>query len=573
MSYLAFDEAPWWRRPTPRRAALALLLLLVTLALAAPPALRSLRARRSAHHADQAEVCLREQRYAEGFDETRLGLGLTPGDPRLLRLEARLLGAAGNPDALRAWERVTALPGSTDDDALDLVACALDLDQPQAARPVLDRFLGTPQVPPRALVLSARYRLRIHDPVGALRNAEGLRQHPAATSAEQLALATELDTHPDPAVAEGARKLLLPIAGSPGPERLAALRALIRRPQASAADHQTALQILGNLPPAEADSLEARVLKADATISLEPSRAREIADLVLPTLNPTTRDDLLVLAACLHRHQLFDRSLTFLTSRRTHEELPLFRARLEALAGAGQIAPAYRECLRDLPALEPLELEMQRLWLASRLQESDAAHAHQEKVLRLAGGRPPLLHRVTEFAAKHQLADLAVAAWKRLVNDPLESPRAMRRLWLLTDQSGDTWAARDYARRLAAIDTADHSLQVRIAQYDLLLREDIPDALATAEAHLTRPEFRQRARVEAAYACLLLDQRERARNHLALLETPGPGLAPDLRALHVALIAAFGHEAEARAEADSLALSDLRPEERDLVAPHRSTSR
>ncbi len=566
--YVAYDYVPWWQQSVTRWIVRGLVILGILTAILGPPIWRGRQQRLAQEDAAAGEQMLALGRLSEAYDHALRGGQRDPGSPRVLRLTAQVLAQAESPAGLGYWSRLLERPDASLEDRAGYVELALALDEPSVAEAEVKRLLAVPDPSARVRLLATRYHLLQNDLREALEQSQALRREHPEAAAGLLDLGTLLDAHPDPAVVAEARNIFIDLARSPGvgPPRLDALERLIHRSGATTADRRLAAGILAELEP---DVLRHQVLLADARMELDPAEARAIALAALARLQPTSDEEMLTVVNWLHRHQLFDQTLILLTSERVRDRPQLASHRRVALQGIGQLAAAYRESLRDRHDADPLSLELERCHLAVRLKDERAARNHEDKLWGMAARKPARLRQVAEYARARGMDDLAARACKSLTFDPLEGPRATQILARLVDASGDTWAAREYVRRLSTLDPGNAVRRLQVAHYDVLLGENLRPAVGLAESVLERPDLRLTARLVAAYGCLRLEERERTRNHMAKIPLPNHPLPPHLAALHVALLGATGRESQARALAGSLTNAALRPEERELIRPYQ----
>lgn len=320
-----------------------------------------------------------------------------------------------------------------------------------------------------------------------------------------------------------------------------------------------------------AESTESRavIAVADARMRLDPASAREIALEALSRLQPKTDDELRWMQRWLHEHELFGRAVETLPAARAQHDLELVRLRYTGLVGVGQASAAYRESLRPNPALDEMDQELDRLHLAMASRDEAAAANHQRRVLELAHQNSVRLRRVAEYAEFRGLVPLAISTWKALAGDRLETRRALRSLIALTDGTGDTWAAREAARRLALLEPDDVHLALRVAHYDLLLGENLATALSTADGLVDHPSAGREARFVAALADVRLGRFREARAYLSDPLRVGQNLRSDLRSIGVAVLGASGDTDRARTLAGTLTGEKLRPEEQELIRAYR----
>ena len=569
--YIQFDDfEPWWERKAARWAMVVLLVLGLAGVVLAKPAWRLIKGWRAERFAAQGDLLLARGRLSEAYDKAILALQLRPGQARQIRLMAEVLTRTGASSGLEYWKRLIDLPEVTEDQRQGYVDFALTLDQPGLAVVPLKQLLGSTNPSPRTLILAARHHLLLNDTSNALHHARALQRREPESPADVLAMAAILQSRPEPECRRTSEELLWHVARGTSPYRLDAVEALVVEPTRS---REHLGKVMEMLSAVAGPGLREQVLLADVQMRLDPARMREIALAALPRLAAKTDEEYLAVVQWLHRYELFGRSAEFLTATRAQASRVLFRLRLAAMIGIGQVSAAYRETQRPNPAQDPLDLELDRYRLAVLLKDDDAVANHRSRLMQLANQDSVRLRRMAEFAQEHRLTELAVDAWKSVSNDRFEARRAYRAISGLVDGTGDTWGAREAAQRLARLEPDDAPLRLQVAHYDLLLGENIATALSTADGLIEHPAIGRQARFVAALANLKLGRFREARALLPERIIGGDPVPIHWRSILVPVLAATNDEDRARALALTLTLADLRPEERELVRPHLEAAR
>lgn len=556
---------PWWRLPFVFWPLLIGTLLALGGIFGARPAWRLVKQHRADGHLAKGEQSLADGKFNQAIDQGRLALQLTPESPRAWRLMAESLTRAGARSGLEYWQRVLNTPEATAADRESFVELALQEGLIALASNQISRLASVPEPSPRSRLLGIRFHLLRNETETALALARDLVRRDASNPTNQLALAGILLARPDAANRDEARAVLWQLSSNTPSHRIDAWEYLVRNNSSVREDRETIAAELAALP---SQGIRERILLAEVRMLLDPSQDRSIATAALTGIDPRTDPERLAVALWLQRYRLFDLSLSFLAPNHIRGKPALFRARIDALVGSLRIQTAYRELLESGDTLDPLETELLRLRAAQSLKDEEAVTRHRDQLLRAAGRDPSRVRRVAEFAERNRLPDLAIEAWKRLMEDRYESPRALRALASLADQAGDTWAARDYTRRVAKLDPANPALQLQVAHYDLLLGDDPARALEVIKPLLDNAVVGTDARFVAALALLRSGETEQAWTSLqGTVYSSGPIPTP-LRAILAAVVGGVGFSNRAAEIARSLPLAQLRPEERDLLRPY-----
>ena len=556
---------PWWTRRGARWVGGLLIVLTLAGLLGARPAWRLIKRYRAESMVREARTLLTEGKVVPALDRASAALQLVPEHPDGLRLMARgLARTSSSRGALGYWERVMRNAGSNDADRLEFSEVAVREGLLEVAGPSVRQLMAATNPTPRVLRLAANYHESLNHTAEALRLVRIAVAAEPDNSTNRIALARLLSTRPDAASQEEARLVFWKIIRDASSQRLEALEHLVNGPPGVRKDREDIVALLGALPnPGVAEI----VIHAEGRMRLDPSLSRAIATEVLGRISNLSDADLRTVAAWLQRHNMPDLVLGLISPNRARTSQWLYGLRVDALADSGRVEAAYRELLQIEKGIDPLDLELWRFRAARKLKDEAAAERHRQQLLRAAGADAWRIRRIAEFSQQNLMRDLAAEAWKKLVNDRFESQRALRALSVLADAEGDTWAARDYLRRLAKLDPGDKSVALAVMNYDLLVGERVEETTRAAEALLSDAELEGRARFVVALGYLRLGVPERSRPLLAsaMITLARGTVAPSQRAVLAAVLGSTGDKDGARRVARGIPLSQLRPEERDLI--------
>lgn len=557
----------------PRRLWILVLLALGLLGvLAMPlarPGWRALKNWRADYFAREAKDFLAENQSGLAFERARSALQLVPDRPDLLRLNATLLSGLGSEISLGLWQRLLASGQDTLEDRLSFVETALGFDRPDLARDVIGSLETDPNAPAadRRDRLTALFLIRTGEPARALDFARRAHQIAPFNPTNGLLLATLLSAGTNPPGLDEARQLFRSLSRTNGPLRLEALRGWAEPRIGDRTDREAVVELLSGLPER---TFAEETLLAETRMLLEPHSAATLASNLLARL-PRDDWDLAALAAnALLRRGRYAEVLSLTGAGRGQMNRTLFLARYEALVGNGQGDEAYRHLLTPNAPLALYELELIRARAAQETGDLKRRDGHLKDLLRAAGDNPVRIQRVAELAEAGQTRaalEVATEAWTRLTQIPDSAANAFRHLQRLADQRGDTWTARDYARRAVRLDPRIPALGLEIAYYDLLLGDDLDRALVEAERQVAEQPADLFARAVNALAHLRLGSPERARALLDRAVLSPESMRPEILAVIAAAYGANGLEGRARELARSLPLSRLRPEEKELIRP------
>lgn len=304
---------------------------------------------------------------------------------------------------------------------------------------------------------------------------------------------------------------------------------------------------------------------AEARMLLDPSQT---ATLVSNLVSRMPRDDaeyLGYVVDTLERTGRHNEVLRLTGAGRSLLSRRLFEARLRSLLATSQYEEAYRHTLAANAPLPTFDLELARVRAADRIGDVRRRETHLRELLRAAGTHPGRLRIVAELAESTATSTVASDAWRLLAGQPAEATNGLRRLQRLADRKGDTWVARDYARRALRLAPEDPDLRLEVAQYSLLLGEDYDRALNEAERQFASRTNDFRCRAILALAHLRLGAADKARALLDRTVIDESGRQPSTLAIVAAVYGGNGLDDRAEGIARRLPIAELRPEEREMI--------
>lgn len=563
-------------RPTPRRPArrrripwkpILGVLLVAGLALAyfgARPTWRLIKAYRAEGFIRQSEEAIAQEKWNEAFERTRSAVQLSPNNVRVLRHAAHLYSRFGSEAAFTFFDSLLSSPEATTEDREELASLAFRVGNVDLANSQVEDLLENTKPSPRTLVLGAQLAAVRRDLTNAVRLGRAAVEAQPANPTNVLNLAGLLIMSGEQNDREEARKILWPFARTNNQYQTRALAAILNASDATRAEREQVEQTLREKNPR---SLDEEMLHREALVSLDPSSLNQVADDLVERFGRGSPEDLAATANWLNRRQLYGRTRDLLLPDLARKHAPLFRLRFDALAGSGDVRGAYDFINTDPVPGDPFQIEMLRCTTALRLKDNTAANAHFRSLLALARTQPRRLRALAEYAFRNGNRETAKEAYQALSQSPRDAIPATRGMVRTADSMGDTWAARDYARKLATLAKDDENVRIQITYYDLLLGENLPEALASAKAlHQAKPEdFNRRAILALAY--LRHDDPKAALNAVEGQIVSWNQIIPGLRAVVAASIGAAGRFEVASNYVARLPLSRLKPEERELIRP------
>lgn len=564
------------RSPYPRRRRRwgwwilgGLVVLGIVGALTARPAWRAVKSYRAAGFLQQAKDHAAKDEWMQAFERTRAALQLAPLQPEVLRYTANLYGRFGQEAALAYYEKLLGLPQATPQDREDYAALAVNLGMSEIASAQVEKLLAPTNPSARALTIGAQYHAQRRQMGRAVELARRAVTAAPDNPTNTLILASYLSTSSTPAARNEARQLLWPFARADGPHQFRALSSLLLAPNSPRTDREEVERILAAKTNR---TLEEELLWLETRVSLDPSQRNRVADELIERHGRGAGEEMTGTAAWLNRQQLFARTRDLVLPDVALKNEKLFRLRYEALMGLGDERGAYDFILTKSAPGEPLQLEFLRCSTAAALKDDAAVESHLRNMLELARNQPLQLRAVAEFALRQRKTEIANEANRLLSRNPREAITAFRTLLRSTDAQGETWAARDYARKLAALNKNEPGIDLQIAYYDLLLNEKTDQAYSRAKAlHEAEPDdFNRRAVLALAH--LRRGEKDAAANLIQGQVVTWNRLPPGLRAVVVASLGARNQQDVAAKLISRLPIALLKPEERELIRPYLSAA-
>ncbi len=538
-------------------------------AFSARPVWRAIKSQRAMTFAKEAEKHIQEKNLVLAAEKTRSALQLAPSNPAILRLAANLYASAGLEIAFPYFESLLATPSATTADKEEYIGLALRSGHSELAANQLRALLAEPKPSARTFLLAAQFH-------GSLRNfsnavfyaREALRTQPDNPT-NTIALGRTLLASRIPADQNEARDVLWPFARVEGRFQAAALAAILATPDAPRSERE---EVLAILDAKNKRTLVEEMLRHDALVSLDPSQSSNVADQLIESHGRSSEDGTIAVATWLNRQQLFTRTLDLVLPDIALKRPELLQLRYDALMGIEDYRGAYDFIAKASVPGNPIQLEILRCNTALRLKDQAAIDSHFENLLGIAARDPKMLRNVADYALRNGRRDIANEAAKRLVRSPRDAASAYATLMKIADAQGETWAARDYARRLLELRgvNPDDSIKLQIAYYDLLLDENVDAAFAIAEAmqKAMPTDFTRRAVLGLAY--LRKDQPKAAVELIDHQFVTWAKLPAGIRAITIAILGANKREQTSAGLIRRVPIARLKPEERDLIRPYAS---
>ncbi|MFN0066787.1 MAG: hypothetical protein ACKVYV_04035 [Limisphaerales bacterium] len=556
--------------PRPRRNLwLWLLVVLVVLVVAgvagARPAYRVFKNWRAEQFANQAEEFARQQKWREAYDKAQGAVQLSPNNPRCQRLVATLLNQFGSEAAMWYWDQLLTGPDARLGDREEALQAAIRMGRGDLADRHASFLITNSATSTRGLLLLSELARLRNDATNAILLARAAHRKEPENPTNIVAYGSILLSASDAKMRIEGKELIRTLAATNGPFQLRAIQLLAARPDANRLDREDCLRLLDGL--AERD-FSTELLRRDIQVQLDPLRKLEIAEDTVQRYGRGKPEEVAAVGAWLVRHDLPARAIELIQPEEAYQSDALFRVRFEALMAAGQDEDAYRFLLDPKARGEEMPLELLRLRTAEKLKREQDVQQHWQRLLKIAGSDARSLRILAETAERGNSLDTAVSAYRALTGIPYEEENAWRNIIRLLDAQGDTWNARDAARRLLRLKKEDEALDMQITYYDLLLAEDVERSLQKAQALVKQSPTNLLNRVVLALGELRNNNPVGAREAISGVTVDWTRIPPGARAVLVATLGANQQNDAAARLLARLPLKILKPEERELIRPY-----
>lgn len=542
-----------------------LVVLVVAGAFSARPAYRLFKNWRAEQFANQAEEFARQQKWREAYDKAQGAVQLSPNNPRCQRLLATLLNQFGSESAMWYWDQLLAGPDARHSDREEALQTAIRMGRGDLADRHAEVLVTNAATSPRGLLLLSELARLRNDATNAILYARAAHKREPGNPTNTVMLGTLLLTSSSAKLQVEGKEMLRALAHTNGPLQLRAVQLLAARPDANRLDREECLELLGTLPNRD---LATELLRRDIQVQLDPLRKPQVAQDTVEKYGKGKPEEVAAVAAWLIRQGLHTQALDLVQPEEAYQNDALFRIRYDALAGAGRWEDAYRHLLDPKARGEEMPLELLRLRTAEKLGRPDDVAQHWQRLLKIAGSDARQLRILAETAERGGSLETAVAAYRALTAIPYEEENAWRNVVRLLDAQGDTWNARDAARRLQRLKKDDQALAMQITYYDLLLGEDVERGLQRAQALVNDSPTNVLNRVVLALGELRNNNPAGARDAISGITVDWTRIPPGARAILVATLGANQQNDAAAKLLVRLPLKTLKPEERDLIRPY-----
>jgi predicted Zn-dependent protease len=516
--------------------------------------------------AAEAERATAAAQWPEAAEKVQAAVQMAPREPAVLRAAAHFYTRIGSPQAYRYWKALLALPGATADERREATGYGLAVQRYDLSEEQLGILRQAEPARAEHLDLAAQLAWRKNDRTAALALTDQLLTlnpgHPGARLRHGQILAASPSDGPK---AQGIRELLA-LGQSDAPTALAALETLANEP-ALPTDQVRA--IAAELATHPGGKTEHRLAAMSLEKRLAPERRAELVERAVENFHSGGPEALAALARWLMQQGEAARVLELIPLPVSLTRQDLFLVRVDALAAQKQWA-AIRQILSDVEApIQPFYREVFLAHATTELGGDRPAKAHWTAALAAASRDPSLLLYLVQYAEKIGALPIAEKAWRQLAQNPNWALRANAALVPLVEAQGNTRGLRDLMRQLRRLAPDDPAPRHDEAYLDLLLGENIRAAQETAAQLLREHPERLAYHGTVALGYLRAGDPAAALRQYDRLEFQWAKAPPSTQAIRAAVLLANEELALAQAAAATVALSALKPEERELISPLR----
>lgn len=516
----------------------------------------------------QAEAFIATERWDDAMAKARAAYQLKPDEPAAVRAVARLQSAAGRPaEAIPFWRQLQDMAAMTTADrgnyAEDLFHTGAVAEARQENATLLAREPNE----------AANLRLAAQIAAATGNRAQGIdyaRRANLADPAHQegrllyALLRSESDeVNERPAGLQA----LLELATDHGKIGLTALMYLAGRRDLPRADVGTVVSLLRNHPLATESQ---RLAGLDAEINADPAGRGALLDRTCAeyrTADPAKRR---ALGVWLNAHGEFQRTLDLIPIDEAFKRKDLLLVHLDALAALKQWKEIQRIVEEKNVPLDDVYSELFQARSALELGQATIASLHWTRAHTAAAPSVEQMWFLGNYAEKIGQTDQAELAYQSLKSNATTARPAYEALLRLAEKRHDLDAERDLLREMRQRWPQDSAVANDYAYLSLLSRREVEECTKIARGLVAQSPASLPHRTTLALALLRSNDPSGALGVYAGLQIPWDRVPASARAVHAAVLGQNGDAASARAEAASIRLEDLRPDERELIKPWRT---
>ena len=443
------------------------------------PAYRGIRQWRADAMAEKAERLLSTpETISRAWELAHAARSLSPDDPEIARILARVYSASDPASAHTFWQKVVELSGGAAEDRLQLAKSYLraalweEFNAELAAQRedgLHPRQLDYLQA--QAATLQGNYEQALK--MAAALVAKANAPHEADKLFFQLTRLAK-----DPAVRRAGIDHLWKIAGDAGPRQEEALETLARLPDIELPD---VARLIETIDRRENNSRDMRLLAAELRLALPDADPRSIYQRASQLFELDEPAELSVFGRWLNQHGLHRYTREAIPEETATKRQDLFLIFLDAMA-LNDEWEALRQLL-DRTRI-PVEDYLREFFLTRtfiELGDPRRARLAWDRALVAAARESPALYYLAKKARQLELPEFEVAALQRVVESPEIRQSAMKDLIAVFQRQGQTTQLRATLEKYVRYFPGDESAANDARYLGFLTEESAPGSLAQAQ--------------------------------------------------------------------------------------------
>lgn len=485
---------------------------------------------------------------------------LRPMEPEVLRAVARVCDMRGDSMSLQFWQILNELPNATLEDRRGLVRGALER---RALTPKIEGYLesilksepGSAEswlLKARALELGGNMELSTKAARRAFELDAGNEEIALFLGGQLLG---QQDTYP-----EGMR-ILEALLAKPGKNGLFAAMVLVKqRPLAM----QMAERLRERLEKDPLGSINHRLTALELAIQMTPTAGDALIAKAMEQYRKTGGDDLAAFGAWLNSHGVPRLALQAISREAALKDRQMLLVYLDALATEKNWLEVQKIVNTPGLPLEKVILELFKARCAQELGDDEGAGVHWRAAQSATLGNPEQAFYVARYARQCGRSSLAESIYRSLTVNTTHARMAYLQMLGLASEHG-TQEVRALLKEMLTRWPNDEPVQNDYNYCSLLVQDEMRNALKTSIDAVQKSPGMIAYRTTLALAWLRLEKPELALEVYRGLEVDWQHAPAHFRAVFAATLWQNGKKEEAKQMAKTIRISDLRPEEKELV--------
>ena len=438
----------------------------------------------------------------QAWEKSYTAYNLYPFDIMVTRTLARVSTTSDPSMALGFWQEAARMSGGVAEDRKGIIETALAINRLDLAREHIVELEEELAKDPEFLFLKARFLAQsnaIEKAIAVSRQILQLDGIPekAHFFYVQLSQASSLLDERQKGIT-----YLWSLAERIDQLGLSALRNLASYPGIDEVGTRELVRNLENHPLAE---LEDQLLRLELELRIPETERLNVVNKAKELFDLRKKEQLVKLSRWLNRQKLFEFTLEEVDLDSSLSRQDLFLIRLDAMSVLQQWESINKLLNRKNIPLESYikNLFLSRVYLKfGHIRRSDIAW---DRAVLGAAHDPQKLWFVANYALRMDLPVRARTPLEKLTDIPSSMRKAYETLLMLEQHAGNTVAIRNLLKRMAAIYSEEPAVINDIAYLDLLLEQNMEDALADARKMVDRNPLLLSHRITLAFGFLRTD--------------------------------------------------------------------